>query len=216
MILAILLAAAAPGPAAAPKPMSALDAERAFAADAQKIGQWTAFRKWSTPDALMFVPQPTNAHAFFNKLKNPAVPVFWWPGRSYVSCDGTVAINTGPWVRDYGKQVGYFTTVWVRQKDNGWKWVYDAGDEEKFMRGEGGDIAPVVAACSKPKMPSVAAAPPAGFKVGSGRSPDGSLEWAWAVGPDGSRTFLVNLWDGTKRQTVIEDKVAPAAPTKSK
>ena len=210
MILAILLAAAAPGPAAAPKPMSALDAERAFAADAQKIGQWTAFRKWSTPDALMFTPQPVNARVFFGKLKNPAVPVFWWPGRSYVSCDGTVAINTGPWVRDYGKSVGYFTTVWIRQRDGGWKWVYDAGDEEKFMRGEGGDIAPVVAACSKPKMPAVVAAPPPGWKVGSGRSPDGTLEWAWAVRADGSRTFLVNLWDGAKRQTVIEDKVAAA------
>ncbi len=215
MILAILLAAAAPtaAPRPAPRPMSAIDAERAFAADAQKIGQWTAFRKWSTSDALMFTPQPVNARAFFGKLKNPAVPVFWWPGRSYVSCDGKVAINTGPWVRDYGKSVGYFTTVWVRQRDGGWKWVYDAGDEEKFMRGEGGDIAPVVAACSKPKMPAVAAAPPPGWKAGSGRSPDGTLEWAWAVRSDGSRTFLVNLWDGTKRQTVIEDKVA-AAPAK--
>jgi len=215
VILAILLAAAAQPAArpAAPRPMSAIDAERAFAADAQKIGQWTAFRKWSTPDALMFTPQPVNARAFFGKLKNPSVPVFWWPGRSYVSCDGTVAINTGPWVRDYGKSVGYFTTVWVRQKNGGWKWVYDAGDEEKFMRGEGGDIAPVVAACTKPKMPAVAAAPPPGWKAGSGRSPDGTLEWAWAVRSDGSRTFLVNLWDGTKRQTVIEDKVA-AAPAK--
>jgi ketosteroid isomerase-like protein len=196
--------------------MSAIDAERAFAADAQRNGQWTAFRKWSTPDALMFVPQPVNARAYLGKLKNPAIPVYWWPGRSYVSCDGSVAINTGPWVRDFGKSVGYFTTVWVRQKDGSWKWIYDAGDDEQFMRGEGGDIAPVVAACTKPKMPSVAAAPPTGFKVGSGRSPDGSLEWAWAVGPDGSRTFLVNLWDGTKRQTVIEDKVTPKAATKPK
>jgi len=221
VIAALLIAAAiAPAPKAALRPapatMSAIDAERAFAADAQRNGQWTAFRKWSTPDALMFVPQPVNARAYLGKLKNPAVPVFWWPGRSYVSCDGSVAINTGPWVRDFGKSVGYFTTVWVRQKDGSWKWIYDAGDEEQFMRGEGGDIAPVVAACTKPKMPSVAAAPPAGFKVGSGRSPDGSLEWAWAVGPDGSRTFLVNLWDGTKRQTVIEDKVTPKAATKPK
>ncbi len=210
MIVALLLAAVTAAPAPARLPMSAIDAERAFAADAQKSGQWSAFRKWAAPDALMFTPQPTRAQDFLRGRKNPAVSVFWWPGRSYVSCDGTVAINTGPWVRDFGKTVGYFTTVWMRQRDGGWKWVYDAGDEEKFMRGEGGDVAPVVAACSKPKMPSVAAAPPAGFKVGSGHSLDGSLEWAWAVGPDGSRTFLVNLWDGTKRQVVIEDKVAAA------
>ena len=208
MIIAILLAAVlpAPGPAA----MSAIDAERAFAADAQKIGQWSAFRKWATADALMFVPQPTSAQAFLKGRKNPPVPVFWWPGRSYVSCDGTTAINTGPWVREFGKQVGYFTTVWVRQKDGGWKWIYDGGDADKFMRGEGGDIAPVVAACTKPNMPSVNNPTPAGWKVGSGRSPDGTLEWAWAVRPDGSRTFLANLWDGKKRQQVIEDKVITA------
>ena len=82
MILALLLAAAAP------VPMTAIDAERAFAADSQKFGQWTAFRKWSTPDALMFVPQPTKARDFLKGSKNPPASVFWWPGRSYVSCDG--------------------------------------------------------------------------------------------------------------------------------
>ena len=39
MILALLIVAA--------EPQTAIDAERAFAADAQKLGQWTAFRKWA-------------------------------------------------------------------------------------------------------------------------------------------------------------------------
>ena len=113
MIAALLLAAA--------QPMTAIDAERAFADDARTLGQWTAFRKWSTDDALMFVPQPVNAHEFLKDRKDPPVPVFWWPGRSYLSCDGSFAVNTGPWVRDGGKAVGYFTTVWKRQPDGGWK-----------------------------------------------------------------------------------------------
>ena len=213
MILAILLtAAAAPGPTASTKPMSAIDAERAFAADAQKTGQWTAFRKWSTPDALMFVPQPANAHAFFKGLKNPAVPVNWWPGRSYVSCDGRTAINTGPWVRDFGKSVGYFTTVWVRQPNGGWKWVYDAGDETKFMRDEGGDIAPVNATCPKGPLPAAPKRDPqANVKTGGGSSADGTLSWGWSVGQSGERYFSALMWDGTKRQTVIEDRVAAPA-----
>lgn len=207
MILALLLAAAAP--TAAPKPMSAIDAERAFAADAQKIGQWTAFRKWSTPDALMFTPQPVNARAFVGKLKNPRVPVYWWPGRSYVSCDGTTAINTGPWVRDYGKRVGYFTTIWVRQKDNSWKWIYDAGDDLKFMRDEGGDIAPVIATCPKLALPPPPQREvPADVKYGEGSSRDGTLSWNWTVEKNGARRFSVLLWDGKDRQTVIDDKVA--------
>jgi hypothetical protein len=211
VILALLLAAAAAQPLAKPAPMSAIDAERAFAADARKLGQWTAFRKWATADALMFVPQPTPAQAFLKGRKNPPVPVFWWPGRSYLSCDGTVAINTGPWVRDYGKSVGYFTTVWVRQKDGGWKWVYDAGDEDKFMRGEGGDIAPVVAACpDKPLPPQGLDEVPERAKYGRGSSVDGSVGWEWLVLADGSRRFSATLWDGKKRQLVIDDKVAAA------
>ncbi len=213
MILALLLAAAAAAqPAARNAPMSAIDAERAFAADAQKIGQWTAFRKWSTPDALMFTPQPTNAHRFVGKLKNPAVPVYWWPGRSYVSCDGRTAINTGPWVRDFGKTVGYFTTVWVRQADGGWKWVYDAGDETKFMRDEGGAIAPVNAPCPKAALPALPKRDMQPNVVnGGGSSADGTLSWGWTVGRSGERYFSALMWDGTKRQTVIEDRVAAPA-----
>ena len=45
MILALLLAAAAP--------QTAIDAERAFVADAQTLGQWTAFRKYAADDAVM-------------------------------------------------------------------------------------------------------------------------------------------------------------------
>ena len=207
MILALLLAAAAPAP------MTAIDAERAFAADAQKNGQWTAFRKWSTADALMFVPQPVNARAYLAKLRNPPLSVYWWPGRSYVSCDGTVAVNTGPWVRNYGKGIGYFTTVWVRQKDGGWKWVYDAGDEEKFARGEGGDIAPVIAPCSKYQLPPNGLDEvPEGAKYGRGSSKDGSLQWEWTAFRDGRRHFSTLQWDGKKFQTVIDDKAAATPP----
>lgn len=44
MILALLLAIA--------EPATAIDAEHAFAADAQRLDQWTAFNKWPADDAL--------------------------------------------------------------------------------------------------------------------------------------------------------------------
>ena len=56
MIVALLLAAAA-APAAKAPPMTAIDAELAFARDARRIGQWSAFRKWADNDAVMFTPQ---------------------------------------------------------------------------------------------------------------------------------------------------------------
>ena len=201
MILALLLAAAAP--------VTAIDAERSFAADAQKLGQWTAFRKYAAPDALMFVPQPVNAQVWLKGRKDPPASVFWWPGRSYVSCDGKMAINTGPWVRGYGKSVGYYTTVWLRQKDGAWKWVYDAGDEDKFMRDEGGDIAPINAKCPKlPLPPPPQREMPAEIKYGGGSSADGTLTWGWTVERNGKRNFFALMWDGKQRQMVIEDKVA--------
>ena len=212
-MIALLVAAAAQTTAIdAAAARSAVDAERAFAADAQQLGQWTAFRKWAAGDALMFVPQSVNAHEFLKDRNDPPVAVFWWPGRSYVSCDGTYAINTGPWVREWGKAVGYFTTVWQRQSDGGWNWIYDAGDELKVPRAEGGDITPAVAACpSLPLPPPPQREMPADVKSAQGTSNDGTLHWFWTVAADGGRRFTATLWDGQQRRLVVDDQVAPPA-----
>ena len=192
MILALALAAA--------EPQTAIDAERAFAGDAQKLGQWTAFRKYAADDAIMFAPNKVNAQTFLKELKDPPTAVFWWPGKSFVSCDGSYAVNTGPWVRQWGKAVGYFTTVWEKQSDGGWKWIYDGGEALENARGEGGDIKPQVASCE---------GKPAGLPNAS-KSPDGSLAWAIDVGSAGQRSFRAYIWNGKEYQTVIEDLVAPA------
>ena len=207
MILAVLLAASAPA--------NAIEAERAFAADAQERGQWTAFRRWAAPDALLFTPKPVKAHEFLNGRKDPAVAVFWWPGRSYVSCDGPTAVNTGPWVREWGKSVGYFTTVWQQQPGGAWKWTYDAGDALGQPRAEGGDIKPVKAVCppkDRPLPPPPPATMPEGVEYGSGASADGTLHWMWTVQPDGGRTFQASLWDGTDHKTIVRDQVEPPKP----
>jgi hypothetical protein len=206
-MLALALAAAA-----ATAPLTAIDAERAFIRDAQRDGQWTAFRKWAADDATMFTPQPVNAQTFLKDLKDPPVSVFWWPGRSSVSCDGSFAINTGPWVRGGGKAVGYFTTIWKRQADGGWKWIYDAGDELKVPRAEGGDIQPTRAACGGRLPPAPIGQLDPDVKSGSGESPDGTLRWIWSVGPDGSRNFRAWLLTAQGAVRVIDDHVAAPLP----
>ena len=186
--------------------VTALDAERAFAADAQKIGQWTAFTKWSADDALMFVPQPVNAHEFLKDRKDPPVAVFWWPTKSFVSCDGATAINSGPWVRDGGRSVGYFTTVWKRQADGSWKWVYDGGDGLKEISAEGKEAAVRTASCSGKPRPDSGGKPNPGH--GKGFSSDGTLAYQWSVAGDGSREFKALLFNGTDYEVVLEQKVA--------
>jgi hypothetical protein len=193
--------------AAATAPMSALDAERAFASDAQKLGQLTAFRKWSAANAVMFAPGPVNAQAFLKARKDPPASLYWWPGRSYLSCRGNYAINTGSWVGGWGKSTGYFTTVWQRQSDGGWKWLYDAGDALGAVRPEGGDIGQKTASCEGTPS-SLADAPTAeGAVTGSGASPDGSLRLSWIYLPDGTRSFRAFLWNGSTYEQVIADDV---------
>ena len=217
MIIAILLAAA--------EPMTAIEAERSFVLDAQKIGQWTAFRKYAAEDGVLFVPQQVGAQAFLKDQKDPPVSIYWWPGASFVSCDGSFAVNTGPWVGQAGVVHGYFTTVW-RRRGQEWRWIYDGGDYLKQPRAQGSDVKPQVAACTgKPTGAKTLATGSRGpvsgeqdgladqaFKSGYGESADGTLVWSWTVGPQGERHFLAQLWDGAKFLTVIEDVVA--APPK--
>ena len=119
----ILLLAAAALAAGSP---TAIDAERAFARDAQRIGQWAAFRKYAAHDAVMSTPQAVWARDFLKGRKEPAKAVSWSPAASIMSCDRTVAVNGGPYRTPEGK-TGRFTTVWLKGKA-GWKWIYDAGE----------------------------------------------------------------------------------------
>ena len=66
MILALLFAASTP---------SVIDAENAFARDAQRLGQWTAFARYADTDAVMFTPQAVWAHDFLKGRKNPPASV---------------------------------------------------------------------------------------------------------------------------------------------
>lgn len=186
-----------------------LDAERAFAADAQSIGQWSAFRKWAAQDATMFVPQPINAQSFLKDRKDPAKAVDWWPTASYVSCDGRLAINTGGWRRPDGS-IGYFTTVW-RQQNGRWKWIVDGGDGLNVARPR--PARPVItrASCTNAATVAQSTLVKPGAKRGDGASPDGTISWNWQVTPDGARSFTARMKDGSPvAKVIISDEIAAA------
>lgn len=209
MIPLLLMLAATDAPS-----MTSIDAERAFAGDAKVDGQWTAFRKWSTADAVMFVPQPINAQAFLKDRKDPPVAMDWWPAASYVSCDGKTAVNTGGWRRPDGT-VGYFTTVWQRQADGGWKWLVDGGDTLKVARERPAEPKVVRASCKRAGGLHVASGLRSlDAKREVGASADNTLSWQWDVMPDGARTFVVWIDDDGDREQlspVIDDSI-PAPP----
>lgn len=202
MLLPLMLLAAGPE--------TAVEAERAFNRAAQTGGQWAAFRDFSTPDAIWFTPQPAKVHDTLPD-KEPAIPVQWWPAESYVSCDGSMAVNTGPWVRPKGD--GYFTTVWVRHSDGRYKWVYDGGDALATPRPLPEEPRVRRASCAgKPVRPKLLPTP--GMVHRYGQSVDGTLGYYWVVKPDGARTFVANLWNGKDWDLeVIRDDIA-AAPSR--
>lgn len=196
---------------------SAIEAEQAFASMAQTEGQWTAFRAFAAPDGVMFVPARVNAQQWLKDRADPPVAVMWWPGRGWVSCDGNVAVNTGPWVRSGGKSVGYFTTVWARTR-SGWKWLLDHGDALKEPRAA--TDAPKVHRASCKGRPSNSSNPPpielgtadAKIDFQSGASHDRTLRWSSQVDQaTGARTVTVQIWNGSAYETVLEDEVAGSA-----
>lgn len=206
MILALLLAAAA-GP-------SVIDAENAFARDAQRIGQWSAFARYADRDAVMFDPQAVWARDFLKGRKNPPRSVRWWPTHSFLSCDGRTAVNTGPWVAPDGKRHGYFTTVWQQTRGR-WRWVYDGGDQLS------GPVPPRTPAqihrapCGRAPGPPIIAPPPLTAKqarttpedTGRGLSADKTLGWDWRVEKNGARKLRVFQWNGSRYAQVLYNDV---------
>jgi hypothetical protein len=208
---ALLLAAASPG---------AIDTELAFARDAQRIGQWSAFRKWAGKDAVMFTPQAVWARDFLKGRKDPPKAIRWRPAHSFVSCDGRTAVNTGPWWRPDGSVGGYFTTVWQRG-DHGWRWAYDGGGPASAAAPTGKPQVHGPSCRARAPGPPIIPPPPLTPKQarttpednGRGESADKTLGWDWKVEKNSERHFRVYQWQGDRyAQVLVNDVPAPGQP----
>ena len=211
-MIAALLLAAAPVP-------TAIDAEIAFARDAGRIGQWTAFRKYADRDAVMFTPQAVWVHQFLKDRKDPPAAIKWRPAHSFVSCDGRTAVNTGPWFTAAGQPGGFFTTVWQREKGQ-WHWVYDGGGPLKKSTAAPSKSPQVHPATCRGKAPGAPIIPPPPLTNkqarttpddnGRGQSADKTLGWDWKVEKSGARKFRVYQWNGVRyAQVLVNDVPAP-------
>ena len=183
---------------------TASDAERAFSRDAQTKGQWTASRAYADPDAVMFTPQAIWARDFLKGRKDPPTALRWSPNASYVSCDGKMAVNTGPWRNANGRQRGFFTTVWEQEKGR-WRWISDG--RHTLKQPLAALKTPIVRKGScKGRAPGPPLMSPPSTKrgpggvapddFGRGHSEDKTLGWDWRVGPNGTRRFRAFLWNG--------------------
>ncbi|HWM85285.1 MAG TPA: nuclear transport factor 2 family protein [Kofleriaceae bacterium] len=120
-----------PPTAAAPTPAPVVAAERAFAADGRALGIKASFLKHSSADAIIIQPDPVNAHASLSKEPDPEPGakrplLVWWPLWAGVARSGDLGFTTGPFTLD-DRPIGHYFTVWRKQPDGTWKWVFDGG-----------------------------------------------------------------------------------------
>jgi ketosteroid isomerase-like protein len=118
-------------PAAAPTPEPVVAAERAFAADGLALGIKRSFLKHSADDAIILQPDPVNAHEAMGQMPDPEpgakLPqLVWWPLWAGVARSGDLGFTTGPFHFN-DKPIGHYFTVWKKQPDGSWKWIFDGG-----------------------------------------------------------------------------------------
>lgn len=220
--------ARAPGAA---QPSTIVAAELAFSRAARTRGQWTAFREFAAPGALLHGDNgPFAILPWLATQTDPPAAVQWAPRVVVMSCDGALAVSKGR-LRDPDGKVGNFVTVWERQADGEYRYVFDAGGDDvpqppPRQRAEEGDIIVtaldlvqgLIASCPRPGAPippppalAVALAVGAEGKEGATLARDGTMRWRWAHKADGTRTFAADYFYEGRWVTAIEQSLVPTA-----
>lgn len=160
-LIAAVCTFAAPAHAQVADPAPVIAAERAFAADALTMGVDRSFLKWATPDAILIAggaPQRVtdlfDAEAVFDSATPSLV---WWPNWAGIAASGDLGFTTGG-VEVGGRRTGHYFTIWVRQSDGGWRWVYDGGVNATSVGVPGPDVEPDILATSPVRSSSAEAA----------------------------------------------------------
>lgn len=130
--------------AAPASPNEVIAAERAFAADAQERGWIAAFKKFAARDAVVLQPDPVNAQASLaSQPEEPAdKSLNSWPVWAGIAQSGELGFTTGPYtVGD--KAFGHYFTVWAKQVDGTWRWIFDGGPRNEAKSPLGPETEPM-------------------------------------------------------------------------
>jgi ketosteroid isomerase-like protein len=132
LLFSFLMLAAGCASAPAQSAVSAdpvIAAERAFAARASEVGWLPAFREHVAADGIVLRPGPVNAPENLAQAEDDGDrSLLWWPAWAGISRSGDFGFTTGPFVFGSSDAVrGHYFTVWRRQADGSWKWIFDGG-----------------------------------------------------------------------------------------
>lgn len=143
-LLALAMTVVLTAQAVAATPDEVVAAERAFAADGQKLGWIAAFKRHAAADAIVFRDTPINAQqSLADQPDEPADrSLKWWPIFAGIAQSGDLGFTTGPFtVGDQG--FGHYFTVWARQQDGSWRWIFDGGPRNAAKSPFGPETPPV-------------------------------------------------------------------------
>lgn len=106
-----------------------IEAERAFAAEGARSGWIDAYPVWAAKDGIVLQGGLTNAHDFAANI-HPDVrgdtSLAWGPEFAGISKAGDFGFTAGPFNGD-GAAFGYYLTVWRKQADGAWRWLFEGG-----------------------------------------------------------------------------------------
>lgn len=111
-------------------PAPVIAAERAFAARAGEIGWVAAFREYAAPDGQILGTTgfENAAQSLAETPDNGNRTLFWWPAFAGISRSGDIGFTAGPASFDEARTPRvYYFTIWRKQPDGAWKWIYDGG-----------------------------------------------------------------------------------------
>ncbi len=137
---------AAPALAQTPDAAPIVAAERAFAADAPSMGIAGSFNKWSVPEAIVIGGGQAQriGEAYPDGPRPADEPLLeWWPNFAGIARSGDLGFTTGG-VAVNGRRTGHYFTVWKKQPDGSWRWVYDGGSGASAADVPGPETDPVI------------------------------------------------------------------------
>ncbi len=210
----------APGEA---QPGKIVATEIGFAKMAREEGQWTAFRQFAAAGAQLHFPDgTTDAATWLAARPDPPAAAQWETRSVWMSCDGALAVSFGRY-RDPQAQLGHYATVWLRQADESYRFVYEGGAlddpqpapmpdqpaplEDEIVVAGIDSIAGIVADCPAEDAPLTAAPvadTPAGVSTSTSQSRDGTLRWRWEHHGEGKYRVVASYWTYNGWQTPLD------------
>lgn len=104
-------------------------AERAFAAKAAETGWVEAYEVYAAEAGVVVGDGPQNARDFAKTI-HPDVrgdtSLRWAPEFAGASAAGDFGFTAGPFNGD-GAAFGHYVTVWAKQPDGTWRWLFEGG-----------------------------------------------------------------------------------------